>query len=273
MSKFFKSKLFIILIIITVIVASLMIISTAMGTPNVITNAAEVVTTPVKGFFYSIASGMDNMLSSASQAGEYRTRYEEAQKKITELEDEVREIDELRTENERLRAIIGFQEYNRQFTTVAAQVVAKEPGNLYSDLKLNRGTNNGISKDDVVITDKGLVGYVSDVGSTWCNVRTILDASSSVGCIVGRTGDRAIIEGGPELMDKGSCNMSYLAKDASVAVGDSVETSGLGSIYPEGIMIGKITQITPDLQGLYNQATVETAVNFDKIREVLVIVE
>lgn len=272
MSKFFKSKLFIILVIITVIVASLMMISTAIGTPNFITNAVEVVITPVNRVLYSVAGSIDNMFTSASQAGEYRVMYEEAQSKITELENQVREIDELRTENDRLRAILGFQEYNRQFETVAGQIVAKEPGNMYSDLKVNRGKNNGISKDDVVITDKGLVGYVSEVGDTWCNVRTVIDPSSSVGCIAGRTGDRAIVEGSTELVDSGCCNMLYLAKDASVTIGDSVETSGLGSIYPEGIMIGKITKITPDVQGLYNQATVEASVDFDKIREVLIIV-
>lgn len=272
MSKFFKSKLFIVLIIITVVVASLMMISTAIGTPNFITNAVEFVVTPVSRLFYSAAGGVDNMFTSASQAGEYRTMYEQAQSKITELENQVREIDELRAENDRLRAILGFKEYNNQFETVAGQITAKEPGNMYADLKVNRGTNDGISKDDVVITDKGLVGYVSEAGNTWCKVRTILDPSSSVGCIVGRTGDRAIVEGSTELVDSGKCNMLYIAKGASVATGDSVETSGLGSIYPEGILIGKITQITPDVQGLYNQATVEASVDFDKIREVLIIV-
>lgn len=273
MGKFFKSKFFIVLLIVSVIVVALMILSTAGGSKsNFASDGIGIVATPVKNAFYAIGSWTDNAFSGVIKAGQYKALYGEAQKEITRLENENVELDTLRAENERLRQLLAFRD-SSPYNTVAGQVSAKNAGNMYSDFKVNRGTNDGVKKDDVVITDKGLVGYVSQVGTTWCNVRTILDDSSSVGCIVGRTGDRAIIDGGVEYMDDEVCAMSYLAKNSSVAVGDNVSTSGIGSIYPEGILIGQITEITPDLQGLYNKATVKPSVDFESVREVLIIIK
>ena len=87
-----------------------------------------------------------------------------------------------------------------------------------------------------------------------------------------RTNDRAIIEGDLTLMEQGACKMSYISKDASVVQGDYVETSGLAEYIP-GAFGGRIREITPDLQELYYRAIVDTAVVFERIKEVLVIVD
>ena len=109
------------------------------------------------------------------------------------------------------------------------------------------------------------------MGSTWSNVVSVIDAKSAAGCIVERTGDTAVLEGSIELMTEGKCHLSYLSRDAQVAEGDFVETSGLGGIYPEGLLIGKIKSLAIDPQGLYYEAVVEPAVDFSRVSEVMVI--
>lgn len=274
MGNFFRSKFFIVLMIITVLIAALMILSTAGGgVSGFASNILGAVTTPVERFFYNIGSSAGNIASDITEYRHYKEKYEQAEKTITGLEAEARELTALQNENERLRELLEFKQRQTGFKTVAAEVAAKNAGNWTSELMLDKGTSSGIKENDVVITDKGLVGFVSEAGSAWARVTTIIDSSASVSCMVERTDDRAVIEGDLELMASGLCRMSYIAKDASMIVGDNVETTGLGSIYPNGIMIGKITEITPDLQGLYNQAIVKSAVDFTKIREVLVITE
>ncbi|MBO4896941.1 MAG: rod shape-determining protein MreC [Clostridia bacterium] len=271
--NFFKSKLFIVLAIVTVIIVAFMILSAAFGFgTGPVSNGLNIITTPVQNGIYGIGKGISSFFEGIGKSGQYKGLYDESQKRVTELEAEVREIDTLKNENDRLRALLDFEEREKDKKLVAAQVAASSPDNWYAEIQLNKGTNSGIRKDNVVYTDNGLVGYVTEVGPTWCKVLTVLDINASVGCVVPRSGDTAVAEGDAELAQNSECSMNYISKDATVIVGDSVETSGLGSIYPAGILIGKISSITPELQGLYNKATIKTSVDFKSLREVVVIV-
>ncbi len=271
--KFFKSKLFIVAAIVTVIVVALMILSTAFNLKsNPVGGAVGTVVTPLQRGVMGIGNGIASFLDTVGEAGQYKRLYEESQAKITELEDGIREIDTLRNENDRLRALLEFEQREQARQMIAAQVSGKSPDNWYSELLLNKGTTSGINIDNVVVTDKGLVGCVTEVGPTWSKVQTVLDVSASVGCMVSRSGDTAMAEGDSELAPNEECSMNYISKDATVIVGDNVETSGIGSVYPAGIIIGKISGITPDLQGLYNKAIIKTSVDFNNLREVLVII-
>ena len=271
--KFFKSKVFIVLATVTVIIVTLMILSAAFNmSSNPVSGAVGVVTAPLQRGVTGIGNGIGTFLSTAIEMGQYKHLYEDSQNKISELEDSVREIDSLRNENDRLRALLEFKQRETSRQMVAAQVAGKNPDNWYSEILLSKGTTSGINIDNVVVTDKGLVGCVTEVGPTWSKVTTVLDVSASVGCMLSRSGDTAMAEGDAELAQNGECSMNYISKDATVVVGDSVETSGIGSVYPAGIFIGKISGITPDLQGLYNKATIKTAVDFNALKEVMVII-
>jgi len=273
MSKFFKSKLFIAIIIITVTAGILMAVSTmgAIGT-NPITNAIGVVTTPVSRFFTYIGNGIGGFFSDIANFGEYKNGYEKIVADNKALEEKTREYDNLKSENERLKKLLDLKNGETPGSKIAAAVVSVNPTNWYEDVTINKGSADGITIGSTVISTDGLVGHIGEVGVNWSKVITILDTSSSVGCIVPRNGDVAVCEGDEILADSGECAMNYITKDATLAVGDSVETSAISSIYPSGILIGKVSAVMPDSQGFYNKATVKTAVDFRKLREVIVIV-
>lgn len=274
MSNFFKSRFFISIIVITVVVLVFMIFSTVSRDKSpFISNAAGVIITPVQKVFWKVGSATTGFFSQLGKLREYKAAYEQARERINELEVETREIYKLQSENERLRRLLELKESSPQFVTVGAEIIAKDPGNWYNTFIIDKGSKDGVKKNDPVITGEGLVGHVFEVGYTWSKVLGIIDSSSSLGAIVERTNDRAIIEGDLTLMEQGACKMSYISKDASVVQGDYVETSGLGGIYPPGLLVGRIREITPDLQGLYYRAIVDTAVDFERIKEVLVIVD
>ncbi len=274
MNSFFRKKIAIVLLVATIAVTVLMIISTAArDNTDIVTGGTGVVVSASSGIITKTGNGISAFFDNVINADKLSDMLKEAQNKINKLEKETREITSLKNENERLRDLLEFKEQKNNFKSVACEITAKNPGNWYTDFIIDKGINSGITKNCAVITDRGLVGYVNEVGETWAKVVTIIDTSASVGCIVERSGDMAISEGDLQLLEKGSCRISYIAKDAGVVVGDYVETSGIGSIYPKGILIGRITEITPDLQGLYHVATVETAVRFDRLREVLVVID
>ncbi len=272
MNNFFKSKFFIILAIITALILILMAVSTVQGEKaNFASNAIGTVVSPVQGFFRSIGNATDNFFSRFRSNADYRNENEALKAEVQKLEEATRELYQVRNENERLSGLLSLKDNHPEYNMVGARVVAKDPGAFYSMFKIDKGTNAGIHKHDIVLTDKGLVGYIYEVGTNWSTVLSIIDTKSTLGAIVERTGDTAMVEGGISLISEGKCHLFYLSKEAEVVEGDFLETSGLGGIYPEGLYIGKIKSLSVDAQGLYYEATVEPAVDFSRISEVMVI--
>ena len=272
MSNFFRSRFFIGIAIFTALVLVLMMVSTVdRKKTSFISNAVGIVVSPTQKLFWGIGSGVSGFFEKFKDMKEYKIRYEQDEEKLKKLEDGTRELYKLQSENERLRNLLGLKESNVQLDMIGAEVIAKDSGNWYSTFIIDRGTADEVSKKDVVITNDGLVGYIYEVGKTWCKVISIIDSKSAVGAVVERTNDRAVVEGDLKFMEDGLCKMSYISKGATVIVGDFVETSGLGGIYPEGLLIGKIKSLGTDSQGLYNEAVIKTAVDFERIKEVMII--
>lgn len=272
MSNFFRSKFFIVLAIVTVAILILMAVSTiTTDRANPAGDAVGTVMSPVQRVFRSIGDATGNFFSRFRSNSSYREENEQLSARVAQLEEETRELNALRNENERLRGLLSLEETHSGYDMVGARVIAKDPGAWYSAFKIDKGAADGIKKNDVVMTDAGLVGYVYEVGTTWSNVVSVIDSRSAAGCVIERTGDTAVVEGSVELMNEGTCHLLYLSREAGVAVGDFVETSGLGGIYPEGLLIGKIKTLSVDSQGLYYEAVVEPTVDFERISEVMVI--
>lgn len=191
--------------------------------------------------------------------------------KVAELENENRALESLKAENERLLSLLDLKTSMTQFEMVGCRVIAKDAGNWFHSFTIDKGSLSGIAENQVVITSRGVVGRIVEVGTNWAKVVSIIDNTSSVGCIVARTGDIAVIDGDLELQKDGYCKMSYLSKGTDITVGDLIETSGLGGIYPKGLLIGKVREIRPDTLSMSEYAVVEPAVDFEKISEVMVI--
>ena len=134
---------------------------------------------------------------------------------------------------------------------------------------INVGAKDGIRENMTVIAAEGLVGHVIAVTQNTAKVQTIIDSSSSTSCLLSTSRDSIVCKG--VLNDKKNIKAMYIATDATVAQGDSIETSGLGGIYPKGIYVGTISKIenSTDLSNRY--ALVELGVNFDKLETVLVV--
>ena len=130
---------------------------------------------------------------------------------------------------------------------------------------------SGIAVGDPVITAEGLVGLVSEVSFTSCKVRTILDVNTKASAMISRNGNTAITGGAPPLAEKGLLRLNTLEKSSGAAIGDIVVTSGRGGVFPEGLLIGKITEVNPESDGLSLYAIIEPYVDVRSLKNVMVI--
>lgn len=234
---------------------------------NVITS----IVSPVQKFFSAIGNKYQEFIDGFVSKDDLIAENKNLNKRILELEEQNRDYTITKNENEQLKKMLDFKEENKDLNLTAARVIAKEQGNWFNQFKIDKGTNDGIENNMAVISDQGVVGYISSAGTTSSLVVSIIDPGSSLGAQVVRSGDITIVEGDTEYLKKGLCKMSYISSNSVVMVGDSIVTSGLGGVYPKGILIGKVKEVTTDVHGISQNATIEPAVNFEKISEVFVV--
>ncbi len=274
MSFFERNKGRVILIGVTVLLIIVMALSAVPALkPNIVSNAVGFIISPVQKVISKAINSTQEFFAFVFSMDEYQAENEELRKQVSALEKEIRETEELKKENTRLRAMLDMRERTVEYVTETAEVIAKDAGNWFNAFTVDKGTSDGVALYDPVITDKGLVGYVTEAGATYAKVTSIIDSTSSVAASVKRTGDSAVVEGDLKLQEQGRCRMVYVDKESVITAGDDLETSGMGGIYPKGIYIGKVLEITDDGTGLSQQAIVDTAVDFDSISEVFIITE
>lgn len=186
-----------------------------------------------------------------------------------ELEEKLRELEIVRSENEMLKEYANLTEKYSEYSTIPAYIINKNISNFSDNIVINVGSKDGAKPNMAVISEKGLVGYIISTTDTTSKVQTIVDVSTNVSAAVTTTKDSIICKG---ILDSSTTvKATYIPVDATLAVGDKVETSGMGGIYPRGITIGKIKEIINTKNILDRYAIIETAVDFSKIDTVLVI--
>ena len=256
-------------IIIAVIIIAVISGNTTGG--NFISDTVGVVVSPFQGAFSWAIGNIGGGFQYLGDLGGLHKENTTLKDRVSQLESEQRTLDSFAMENERLRALLELKERQKEFDTIGAEIIGRNASNYSDVFTIDKGSLSGIRQNAAVLSSDGLVGYVLEVGTTWAKVLTILDANSSVGVLMPRTGEQSLIQGIGEPYQDFYCRMTYLPADANIMVGDSVETSGLGEIYPKGIYVGKIKEITKDSNGLSKGAIVESATNFARLHEVLVV--
>lgn len=158
-------------------------------------------------------------------------------------------------------------------TTINAEVIARNPGDWAMTLSLDKGSSHGVEVGDLVTTVDGMVGYVSEVYSNTCEVTTVIDVEMQCGALITRTRETAIAEGNYDLMAEGNLRLSYLTEDSSVVIGDTVETSGRGGLFPKGVMIGTVESVLPEENGISYYAVIKPFANVDTVSSVSIVTD
>lgn len=238
---------------------------------NPVSWLARTVFEPVENGFAYIADRISDGIRFTWEMSSYKEENEKLVNQINQLTRENKDVTELRLENERLNQLLELRNEMNGYSTVAASVIAYSKNNWYDTIEINKGTMNGLEVGNAVITTDGVVGRITEIGPNWATVSTILNDDNAMGVRVTRTSGLGVVEGDEELCLNSLCKMTFINQESTIIVGDLLETSGSGGIYPAGLFVGAIREINADNTGELNYATVEPAVNFSRLYEVLVI--
>ncbi len=244
--------------IIRAVTLVLVIVAVAASWKNInatlLESAIGVVVTPFQDLTTGISSWVNTSITSAREKRDLKTENEDLKTQIADLS-----------------ALLDIAQRYPELESTGTSVIAKDPGVWYDVFTIDKGTNDQMTANMVLIAPEGLVGKVLESGLTYSSAQSILDSRSSVPAMSLRTGDLGVVKGSYTLLNEGLCTMEYIDAEAEIMVGDEIVTSHLSDIYPAGIPIGKVAELETDPNGLTKYAIIEPFVDLKHLTTILAV--
>lgn len=231
-----------------------------LNLPDSVTDRAKGVvreaTAPLQAAVTGLTRKTRNAVEAVRGLGGLVVENEKMSAELVHLRNEVRHLRNLEEENRRLREQLGYAARNQR-RLIPGEVIARDISGWWQTLRLGKGTVDGIELNMAVITSDGLVGRTIAVSPRTCDVLLVSDPTCKVSAKIARVGVFGIVSGrGLSGGGRVVCEMNFMNKDAAIREGDEVVTSGLGGVYPKGLLLGYVEQVTVDESGLYQSARV-----------------
>lgn len=273
MNQFFKKKSFKILIAVLVALL-LLIVHTAYNGSFLLSNLFGVVTTPMQKVSATVAAGASDTLDRVGTSYEdLLAENEQLRKQIDEMNQQLSDYYQYKQENEQLKNFLELKSANPDYQFAYGSVIARDSSDFFYSFRVDKGTLDGVAVNDPVVTESGLVGWVSSVSAMHCNVTTILDPSANVAALDKVSRDTGVITSDVTLSDQGLIRLSFLENDNAVKKGDMIVTSGIGGIFPKNLLIGKAVEVKSSETDVSLYATIEPYVDIKNVKDVLIITD
>lgn len=274
MKNFLKEHGLWVLFAAAVIAVALALLSVFSNTSSPLANAANTIASPFRNAYISVATWFNDKQRYYKDTSALEAENAQLRQQLAEMQADIRQARKDREENARLRRLLDLREQRRDLTSdlEAATVTEHTVTNWTSSLTLNKGTLHGVEVNDCVMDETGaMVGIISETGTNWSTVLTLVDTDTSLGAQVFRSGDLGLAQGNFSLMEKNLLRLDYLPAECELLGGDLVLTSGLGGYYPSGLVIGSVEEVKVDDSGAAPYAILSPAVDFDALTQVFII--
>ena len=267
--KFFKSKIFVICLVVAIIFTLIPTMLLAFGGTDLLRSTMGTVAKPFTYVGGKVAEAFNGFINVFTEYDELAAENEALKQQLEEYEQKEYDNSILQAQNSWLKDYINFHASNPSFKITDAKIIARESGNSSTVLTLNKGSIHGVQNKMPIITADGLLGYVSETALDWCKVTTVIEANNSIGVYSSRQGAQGILTGDIDLRAQGLCKITYLGSGTDLQIGDKIFTvGGKGSIYPANLYIGEITDIAVDTETGNLVATVTPKVDFTDLSSI-----
>ena len=242
------------------------------GRVGFVQNVAGIVKSPIQKVLSSAVNWFDSMYGYLYEYDSLLAENESLRSQLADAQQSARDGIEASEENSRLRKLLELREKHTDYVMESCKVVLWSSSNWSSSFTISKGSSSGIELGDPVITEYGaVVGQITELGTNWATVSTVIDVDMSVGAFVGATGNSGMVVGEYSFMREKTAKLTYLADGAQIFVGDDVLTSGSGGAFPAGLMIGTLTAVQTEAGGQIEYGIVEPQANLDSLVQVFVI--
>ena len=270
--KHFKGTAF--KIIISILLSLISIIIYSYFKPNnIFSNVISITSYPFQKMFWNLSDKVSNFSYKFQEKDDMQNEINTLKSEINQLRDKVIDYSNLKRENDRLIKYYDLKEGNDSLKFVSASVIGINSSDVFKSFTIDKGSNSGISKNDIVITENGVVGCVYKVDNFCSKVRTIFSPNIKIGVADTESNESGIISGQPELSVQNLTCMTFIPSQNSMKQGDIIVTNGLSGMYPKNLKLGKIQSIKYDDKESSYYAIIEPFENIKNIKDVFVITD
>lgn len=268
--RLFKNKLAVAVVVLSVSFLAIIGYSVKRERASAVEGGIGSIINPIQGMLYKLNANIKEYGGFIFSFSEVKKENEELRQKNNELENKILEYDALKTQNNELRDMLNFKDEHLDYKYIGCNIIGKSGGSFLDLFIINRGSKDGIQKRMVVITSKGVIGQVTDVGSNWAEVQSLANENIAIGAAT--TSNEGIIKGYRDSNNNLLAKLYNLPLEADIKKDDVVVTSGAGGIYPKGIRIGYVIEVQEDKVKLTKNAIIQPYINYNKLEEVFVVV-
>lgn len=271
--RFYKSKPFIVMLTVAIALVLIPMVTSVMGLTAPVKNAVATVATPFQWCANRLTTAARGFVAYFTEFDDLQTENEQLRRELAQAQEQLHRAALAEKENAFLRDFLALPETESELSLLDAQIIAQSSGNADTVYTLNRGSLHGVKTGMPVITADGVVGSVREVGINWCRVISILEINASAGAFDERSGALGLAEGTYELRELGLCRLAYLEEGADVSIGDRIVTSGYGSVYPQGLVIGTVIEVQSDAYTRTKVAILQPAADFARLSRVMIVTD
>ncbi len=276
MKQFFERHKFLFKLCMVALAISLFCgVFAVMGWGPLLHRVGGTVIYPFQWVFSKIGDGISGFVQYFEDVDKLQEQINALEKENESLKAEINDAEIVLQEQLWLYQYLSMKNEHEDYAMCAAAVIASSgqtgSGDYVTVMTLNKGSAHGIKAGMPVVTVSGLVGMVTEVGLNQCYVQTILSTDSSVGALDVSTLDKGLVEGDFTCLYEGRATLRYLPENSAVAVGDIVTTSGLGTVYPYGIPIGTVTEVSTNPYSRTKEAVIQPFCDMSNIDEVIIL--
>jgi len=233
---------------------------------------------PVREALYPVQQGAARLLYRASESvrlirglGGLVSEKRRLESEVAWLRLRMAQMERLAEENRRLRRMLSFAR-GSEFVMIPAEVIGRDTSGWWHAVRINAGSRRGVTTNAAVITVDGLVGRVVEVSPHTAEVLLLSDPSLRISAVVSSREAYGVVRGTGGGGRHGTlCVMEFIDREAAVAPGDRVVSSGLGGVMPRGLLVGYIEGVRPAEGGLYKVADVAAAADLESLTYVMVV--
>ncbi|WP_295214684.1 rod shape-determining protein MreC [Ruminococcus sp.] len=275
MGGFFRSKKFrIILCIIALLIGMMLYAVTQDGYTLPTTGFIGKICNPIRSVSNRISDSVENTLDAFTRSKEYQQENEELRQRVAELEYQLVDYHKTQQELTDLEGFMGVKEDHEDFVlSDPCTIIGYVENDPFHAFYIDKGSEDGLSVYDPVVTAEGLVGIISEISETYATVETICSPNLSIGAEVSGKSESGIVEGDITLSSSYRCRMIYLEKDTTLEKGDLVITSNSVGIFPQGYPIGSVESIEPMESGLSYCAVIRPSIDLENLSNVIVVTD
>ena len=227
---------------------------------------------PVQRFLYSSTESIGDFFAGLSEDRSIKDENAALKEQVAEMESQLRNYENLRQENERLKELLGVVDSYGEYETLTARVIGKSPGAWFDEFTINAGEQHGVQENMIVYTADGLLGKVVYTSATYSRVISLIHDQSGVSAMVERTRDNGVVKAAQEGENPDDLQLFYISSNSDVKPGDRIITSGIGGVYPKGIPIAQVTEVSTDSSS-EKVVIARSNVDFEHVEEVVVVLQ